>query len=120
MEHPLPFVSGLPVGVPCEITLHNISSESKLWLRMTLDDGFVQHIFLDLDCFEGSEVVRKFAFVAPFYRTPEAYYLTLKVCIGAECLFENVGPVQRFGGPKRELVLLCKEKQVYLSKVNKD
>ncbi|XP_047159467.1 protein SIEL-like isoform X1 [Vigna umbellata] len=120
MEHPLPFVSGLPVGVPCEITLHNISSESKLWLRMTLDDGFVQHVFLDLDCFEGSEVVRKFAFVAPFYRTPEAYCLTLKVCIGAECLFENVGPVQRFGGPKRELVLLCKEKQVYLSKVNKD
>ncbi|XP_052728971.1 protein SIEL isoform X2 [Vigna angularis] len=120
MEHPLPFVSGLPVGVPCEITLHNISSESKLWLRMTLDDGFVQHVFLDLDCFEGSEVVRKFTFVAPFYRTPEAYCLTLKVCIGAECLFENVGPVQRFGGPKHELVLLCKEKQVYLSKVNKD
>ncbi|XP_014492475.1 protein SIEL-like [Vigna radiata var. radiata] len=120
MEHPLPFVSGLPVGVPCEITLHNISSESKLWLRMTLDDGFVQHVFLDLDCFEGSEVVRKFTFVAPFYRTPDAYCLTLKVCIGAECLFENVGPVQRFRGPKRELVLLCKEKQVYLSKVNKD
>ncbi|XP_068487328.1 protein SIEL [Phaseolus vulgaris] len=120
MEHPLPFVSGLPVGVPCEITLHNISSESKLWLRMTLDDGFIQHVFLDLDCFEGSEVVRKFTFVAPFYRTAEALCLTLKVCIGAECLFENVGPVQRFGGPKRELVLLCKEKQVYLSKVNKD
>ncbi|XP_027926178.1 protein SIEL [Vigna unguiculata] len=120
MEHPLPFVSGLPVGVPCEITLHNVSSESKLWLRMTLDDGFVQHVFLDLDCSEGSEVVRKFTFVAPFYRTAEAYCLTLKVCIGAECLFENVGPVQRFGGPKRELVLLCKEKQVYLSKVNKD
>ncbi|CAJ1808650.1 unnamed protein product [Sphenostylis stenocarpa] len=95
MEHPLPFVSGLPVGVPCEITLHNILSESKLWLRMALDDGFIQHVFLDLDRFEGSEDVRKFTFVAPFYRTAEAYCLALKVCIGLECLFENVGPVQR-------------------------
>ncbi|TKY65757.1 SIEL protein [Spatholobus suberectus] len=119
LEHPLPFVPGLPVGVPCEITLHNILSENRLWLRMTVDDGFIQYVFLDLDRFEGSEEVRNFTFVAPFYRT-EANSLTLKVCIGSECLFENVNPVQRFGGPKHELVLLCKEKQVYLSKVNKE
>ncbi|XP_028240544.1 protein SIEL isoform X3 [Glycine soja] len=118
-EHPLPFVSGLPVGIQCEITLHNILSESRLWLRMTLDDGFIQYFFLDLDCSEGSEEVRKCTFVAPFYRTAEADCLILKVCIGSECLFENVSPVQRFGGPKRELVLLCNEKQVYLSKVSK-
>ncbi|KAL5162100.1 Protein SIEL [Glycine soja] len=115
-EHPLPFVSGLPVGIQCEITLHNILSESRLWLRMTLDDGFIQYFFLDLDCSEGSEEVRKCTFVAPFYRTAEADCLILKVCIGSECLFENVSPVQKFGGPKRELVLLCNEKQVYLSK----
>ncbi|KAK7395048.1 hypothetical protein VNO78_15590 [Psophocarpus tetragonolobus] len=120
LEHPLPFVSGLPVGVPCEIILHNISSESRLWLRMALDDGFIHHLFLDLDRFEGSEEVTKFTFVAPFYRTAEAICLTLKICIGLECLFENVSPVQRFGGPKRELALLCKEKQVFLYKVNKD
>eukprot|EP00256_Glycine_max_P036553 XP_006583678.1 protein SIEL isoform X3 [Glycine max] len=118
-EHPLPFVSGLPVGIQCEITLHNILSESRLWLRMTLDDGFIQYFFLDLDCSEGSEEVRKCTFVAPFYRTAEADCLILKVCIGSECLFENVSPVQKFGGPKRELVLLCNEKQVYLSKVSK-
>ncbi|XP_061362118.1 protein SIEL isoform X2 [Gastrolobium bilobum] len=119
-EHPLPFVSGLPVGIPCEITLHNISSENRLWLIMNMDDGLIQYVFLDLDSFEGSGEVRNFAFVAPFYRTPKDNSLTLKVCIGLECLFENVSPVQRFGGPKHELVLLCKEKQVYLSQVNKN
>ncbi|KHN12550.1 Protein STRUBBELIG-RECEPTOR FAMILY 3 [Glycine soja] len=77
-EHPLPFVSGLPVGIQCEITLHNILSESRLWLRMTLDDGFIQYFFLDLDCSEGSEEVRKCTFVAPFYRTAEADCLILK------------------------------------------
>ncbi|XP_029127904.1 protein SIEL [Cajanus cajan] len=119
-EHPLPFVPRLPVGVQCEISLHNISSDSRLWLRMTMDDGFIQYVFLDLDRFECSDELRKFTFVAPFYRTAEANSLTLKVCIGLECFFENVKPVQRFGGPKHELILLCKEKQVYLSKVNKD
>ncbi|KAL2330661.1 hypothetical protein Fmac_018242 [Flemingia macrophylla] len=119
-EHPLPFVPRLPVGVQCEINLYNILSESRLWLRMTMDDGFVQYAFLDLDRFEGSDEARKFTFVAPFYRTAEANSLTLKVCICLEGFFENVKPVQRFGGPKHELVLLCKEKQVYLSKVNKD
>lgn len=118
--HPFPFVSGLPVGIPCEITLHNISSENRLWLRMSLDDGLTQYAFLDLDRFEGSGDVRNFVFVVPFNRTLKANSLTLKVCIGLECLFENVSPVQRYGGPKHELVLLCKEKQVYLSKVNKD
>ncbi|KAK7294764.1 hypothetical protein RJT34_17660 [Clitoria ternatea] len=119
-EHPLPFVSGLPVGIPCEITLHNISSESRLWLRMSMDDGFMGFVFLDLNCFKNSEAVRNFTFVVPFYKTSKANFLTLKVCIGLECSFENVSPIRRFGGPKRDLVLLCKEKQVYLSKVNKD
>lgn len=119
-EHHLTFVSGLPVGIQCEITLHNVLCDSRLWLRMSVDDGSTQYVFLDLDRFEGSREVRKLAFVAPFYRTPKANSLKLKVSIGLECMFENVCPVQRFGGPKHELVLLCKEKQVYLSKVCKD
>ncbi|KAJ1379849.1 Armadillo-type fold, partial [Sesbania bispinosa] len=53
-EHPLPFVSGLPVGIPCEITLHNILTESRLWLRMSMDDGVIHYVFLDLDRFESS------------------------------------------------------------------
>ncbi|KAL5058233.1 hypothetical protein RYX36_029837 [Vicia faba] len=118
--HPFPFVSGLPVSVPCEITLHNIISKCKLWLKMSFDDGLVQYVFLDLDHLEGYGDVRSFAFVAPFYRTPKANSFRLKVCISLECLFESVCPVQRYGGPKYELVPLCKEKQVYFSNVNKD
>lgn len=116
--HPFPFISGLPVSIPCEITLHNIFRKCKLWLKMSLDDGLVQYVFLDLDILLGSGDVRNFVFVAPFYRTPKANSFTLKVCISLECLFENVSPVQRCGGPKYELVPLCKEKQVYFSKVN--
>lgn len=118
--HPFPFVSGLRVSVPCEITLHNILKKCKLWLRMSLDDGLVQYIFLDLDHLVGSGDVRNFVFAAPFYKSPKANSFTLKVCISLECLFENVCPVQRYGGPKYELVPLCKEKQVYFSDVNKD
>ncbi|KAF1897953.1 hypothetical protein Lal_00032715 [Lupinus albus] len=120
LEHPFPFVSGLPVGIPCNITAHNVSSEKRLWLRISMDDGFIQHLFLDLDLFEGSGKVKEFSFVAPFYRTTKADSVTLKISIGLESLFENACPVQIRGGPKHELVLLCTEKQVYLSKVNKD
>ncbi|OIV98566.1 hypothetical protein TanjilG_12152 [Lupinus angustifolius] len=120
LEHPFPFVSRLPAGIPCNITAHNVSTEKRLWLRISMDDGFVHHVFLDLDLFEGSGKVKKFAFVAPFYRTAKAGSVTLKVSIGLESLFENACPVQRHGGPKRELVLLCAEKQVYLSNVNKE
>lgn len=84
LEHPLPFVSGLPVGIPCEITFHNVSSKNRLWLRMSMDDGLVQHVFLDFDLFEGSGDVRNFAFVAPFYRTPKPNSATLKVSIGLD------------------------------------
>ncbi|XP_045798541.1 protein SIEL-like [Trifolium pratense] len=118
--HPFPFVSGLPVSIPCKIKLHNIISNCKLWLRMSLDDGLVQYVFLDLDNFIGTGDVKNFDFVAPFYRTPKSNSFTLKVCISLECLFENVSPIQRYGGPKYELVPLCKEKQVYYFNVNKD
>ncbi|KAK7273765.1 hypothetical protein RIF29_14828 [Crotalaria pallida] len=120
LEHPFPYVSGLPVGIPCDITVHNVSSRNRLWLRMSTDDGFMHHVFLDLDLFEGSGGVKKISFAAPFYRTTKANSVKLKVCIGVESLFENVCPVQIRGGPKHELVLLCSEKEVYLSKINKE
>jgi integrator complex subunit 4 len=87
---------------------------------MSLDDGSVQYVFLDLDNFVGTGDVRNFDFVATFYRTPKANSFTLKVSISLECLFENVSPIQRYGGPKYELVPLCKEKQVYYFNINKD
>ena len=45
-ENPLYFVPGLlPVGIPCQIILHNVPSERKLWLRITLDNMTSQFIF---------------------------------------------------------------------------
>ncbi|KAI4356079.1 hypothetical protein L6164_000129 [Bauhinia variegata] len=119
MEHPLSFVSGLPVATPCEIKLYNISTENRLWLSMSMDDGSTQHAFLDLTLFEGVGDIKRYAFAAPFYRTPKANSFTLRVSIGLECLFDYVSPVQNqmYGGPKHELTFLCEE-QVYLSKVN--
>nr|POE46574.1 protein siel [Quercus suber] len=54
-ENPLPFVSRLPVGIPCDITLHNTSNENKLWLRMSMDDESTQFVFLDLNLFGSSD-----------------------------------------------------------------
>ncbi|MED6115592.1 hypothetical protein PIB30_092089 [Stylosanthes scabra] len=117
-DYPLPFAPGLTAAIPCDITLHNISSNCRVWLRMCINDGFTQHVYLDLQSFEVvSGEVRKTSYSVPYYRTPEVDSFKLKVCIGLESLFENVTPVQEHGGPKCELIFLCKEKIVYLSKV---
>lgn len=116
-ENPLPFVSRLPVGIPCDITLHNISNENKLWLRMSMDDESTHFVYLDLNLFGSSDEVRKFTYVAPFYKTPNAISFTLRVCIGMECLFEDVPSVKKHGGPERELTYLCPEKEVHLSMI---
>ncbi|KAF7825483.1 protein SIEL [Senna tora] len=119
-EHPFPFVPGLPVGIECEISLRNIESEHRLWLSMSMDDGASpQYVFLDSNLFEGSGQVRRCAFVAPFYRTPKANSFRLRICIGLECLFENVAPVQTNIGPRHEVTFLCPEKEVYFSNVLK-
>ncbi|KAM4079004.1 hypothetical protein ACB094_09G083100 [Castanea mollissima] len=56
-ENPLPFVSRLPVGIPCDITLHNTSNENKLWLKMSMDDESTQFVFLDLNLYGSSDKV---------------------------------------------------------------
>lgn len=116
---PLPFISGLPVGIPLEITLYNVSSENRLWLRMIGHEQLMEFVFLDLNQSGGCDEVRKFTFMAPFYRTPKAMSLTLRVCIGMECLFEDVNLITDCGGPTRELVYICQEKEVYLGMIAK-
>ena len=118
---PLLFISGLPVGIPFEITLYNVSSENRLWLRMSAPapEQLTEFVFLDLNQSGGCDDVRKFTFVAPYYRTPKAKSLNLKVCIGMECLFEDVNLINGYdyGGPTRELVYICKEKEVHLGMI---
>ncbi|KAL9462048.1 hypothetical protein AB3S75_000112 [Citrus x aurantiifolia] len=118
-ENPVIFVSGLPVSIPFEITLYNISSVNRLWLRMTMSDETTQFVFLDSNLLGGCKDAKKFTYVAPFYRTPKAASFTLRVCIGMECLFEDVHSVKGNGGPKRALAYLCNEKEVYFSRVSR-
>ncbi|XP_031284736.1 protein SIEL-like [Pistacia vera] len=118
-ENPVTFVSGLPVAIPLEIALHNISSENRLWLRITMSEESTQFIFLDLNLIEGYSEFLKFTYIAPFYKTPKAVSFSLRVCIGMECLFEDVHFVKVHGGPKRMLAYLCHEKEVYLSMASK-
>ncbi|KAK6164797.1 hypothetical protein DH2020_001661 [Rehmannia glutinosa] len=113
-QNPFPFISGLPVGLPLEITLYNISSETRLWLAISLGEKSTQFVFLDLHEFGGCDAIRKFSFVAPFFRTPKVKHFLLKVSIAMECLSED----QHFKhchGPKHELIYLCKGKEVHLS-----
>ncbi|XP_073149060.1 protein SIEL [Henckelia pumila] len=113
-ENPIPFVAGLPVGVSLEITLYNISCEARLWLTMTLTEKSKQFIFLNFHDFGGGNEMRKFPFVAPFYRTPKVKYFSIKISIAIECMSE-VQRLRHKNGPKHELIQLCKEKEVHLS-----
>lgn len=118
-ENPIHFVSGLPVCIPCQITLHNILNESRLWLRMRRGDESTQFLFLDLNVFERCDEVRRFPFPAPFYGTPKSVSFTLRLSIGMECFFEDAQCVRRGWGPKHELTYLCQEKEVYFSSMTK-
>lgn len=114
-ENPYRFISGLPIGIPLDITLYNISKENRVWLRFVVDETFTEFVFVDLDRFGGSNKMRKFNLVAPFYKTPRASSFSLKISLGLECLSETIRFPKRCGGPKEELVFLCKEKEVFLS-----
>uniref|UniRef100_A0A9I9CKK5 Integrator complex subunit 4/Protein SIEL C-terminal Ig-like domain-containing protein n=1 Tax=Cucumis melo TaxID=3656 RepID=A0A9I9CKK5_CUCME len=119
-EKPLYFVPGLPVGIPCQIILHNVPSERKLWFRITMDNMTSQFIFLDFLSLGGCDEVREFMYTVPFYRTPKASSFIAKICIGLECWFENAEVNdERRGGPKCDLAYICKEKEVYLSMIQK-
>ncbi|WCJ27975.1 ARM repeat superfamily protein [Euphorbia peplus] len=112
-EHPLRFISGLPVAIPLEITLHNVSGETRLWLRMAMNEELMQFVFLDLNVLGGCNKAMKFNFVAPFYQT-KAVSFTLRVSIGIEDMFEDIHLHPSYGGPIRPLVYLCPTKEVYL------
>ncbi|KAL5740300.1 hypothetical protein ACOSQ2_029480 [Xanthoceras sorbifolium] len=115
-ENPLPFVSGLPVAIPLDITLHNMSTENRLWLRITMSEESTRYVFLDPDLFGECSKVQKLSYTAPFYMTPKVVSFSLWISIGMECLFEDGHLVKRRGGgPKYALAYLCQEREVHLS-----
>ncbi|KAL6520880.1 hypothetical protein OROGR_017449 [Orobanche gracilis] len=113
-ENPFPFVSGLPVGLPLDITLSHISSETRLWVAISLGEKSTQFVFLDLHEFGGCDALRKFTFVATFYRTPKVKHLLLKVSVAMESLSEDHN-FEHSNWRKHELIYLCKGKEVHLS-----
>ncbi|XWS55469.1 hypothetical protein CRYUN_Cryun09bG0002800 [Craigia yunnanensis] len=115
-ENPLPFIPGIPASIPLAITLHNVLSENRLWLRISMSEESTQFVFLDLNLIRSSDEIREFTFVAPFYLTPKAISFTLRASIGIECLGENVYQVKAFRGPKCQLTYLCPEKEIFLCK----
>ncbi|GMH23000.1 hypothetical protein Nepgr_024843 [Nepenthes gracilis] len=76
-ETRLPFISGLPVGIPLEITLYNVTSENRLWIKISLDE-LCEFVFMDPDQFGDCNEVTRILFNAPFYSTPRAIAFTLK------------------------------------------
>ncbi|CAI9287382.1 unnamed protein product [Lactuca saligna] len=53
--NPIPFVAGLPVGIPLKIRLHNVPIETKLWVKMTMYEKLREYVYVDLKQFEGCE-----------------------------------------------------------------
>ncbi|KAK9057864.1 hypothetical protein SSX86_022703 [Deinandra increscens subsp. villosa] len=117
--NPVPFVAGLPVGIPLKLKLHNTPLEAKLWVSMSRSKGVIHYVFINLKEFGGCDEMREFRFIAPFYKTPKVNSFTLVLGIGMECMCYEEVPCFRRHGPSHELVYLCKEKQVFLSSVRK-
>lgn len=112
-ENPLSYVRGLPVGVSLDISLCNIASHDRTWLRMIAGKS-IQHVFLDLSCFGGNDKVKSFSTVVPLYATPMACSFVLRVCLVIECPFGSIGNHQEgHGGPRDCVAQLCDELDVY-------
>jgi len=112
-ENPLSYVGGLPVGISFDISLFNISSHDRIWLRMVAGES-TQHVCLDLSCFGGDDKVKSRSTVIPFYATPMACSFVLRVCLVIECPFGSMGDHQEgHGGPRDCVVQLSDELAVY-------
>lgn len=118
-ESPLFFVSGLPVGISLQITLHNIVVDNRLWVKFTVNEDSYQYVYLDLKHFGDCDKIRKFLFVAPFYKTPKANFFKLTVTLGMECLSSDKLTLRNCRGPRHELLYLSDEKEVFLSMIVK-
>jgi integrator complex subunit 4 len=113
-ENPLSCVRGLPVGVSFDVSLQNIASHDRIWLRMIAGES-IQHVFLDLSCFGGDDKVKSCSTVIPFYATPMACSFVLRACLVIECPFGSIGGDHQegHGGPRDCVVQLCDELDVY-------
>ncbi|KAF6134760.1 hypothetical protein GIB67_002161 [Kingdonia uniflora] len=71
-ENPLPFISGLPVGIAFQITVYNVPGDKRMWLKMARED-VTQYTFLDFNQMGTCGEERKVTLSVPFYRTPKQF-----------------------------------------------
>nr|DAD28428.1 TPA_asm: hypothetical protein HUJ06_029896 [Nelumbo nucifera] len=76
-------LEGLPVGIPFQISLYDISLEDKLWIMMAVENS-IQYAFIDLEQFGGCDEVRTVTLSVPFYRTPNVVSFSLRATVGRE------------------------------------
>ncbi|XP_074296204.1 protein SIEL-like isoform X3 [Silene latifolia] len=112
---PLRFIPGLPVGVPLEMTLYNVTSDHVLWLKLTFGDDNTEFVFLDIEEIDDLQEMRQVKFSPPFYGTPRAKAFTLRVSIGIECKSQSdkLCLVKGHGGPEHALTYISPEMDVY-------
>ncbi|CAN6307057.1 unnamed protein product [Urochloa humidicola] len=112
-ENPLSYICGLPVGVSFNTSLWNISSNHRLWLRMSTSES-VQHTFLEVSSFEGSEEVKTSSIVVALDSTPMAHSFILRVCLLMECSYGGSSTNKGGnGGPSDCVVQLSDVLDVY-------
>ncbi|XP_020574416.1 protein SIEL [Phalaenopsis equestris] len=114
-EKSLRFVSRLPVGITFDVVLYNTSLMERVWLQMAVGDVF-QYIFIDVCKFRVCDNVRKCTLTIPFYATPRAASFVLRACICLEFPDGDVLNLKRkIGGPKREIIQISQETDVYFT-----
>ncbi|KAL6907461.1 hypothetical protein ACP4OV_002500 [Aristida adscensionis] len=101
------------MGVSFNISLWNISSHHRLWLRMVAGES-IQHTFLELSSFEGSEEAMRCSIVVPLYATPMVSSFVMRVCLVMECPYGGTSTHRGgHGGPSDCVVQLSDELDVY-------
>eukprot|EP01018_Ginkgo_biloba_P031835 Gb_33906 [translate_table: standard] len=114
-EHPLRFVTGMPLGITMSITFHNISSGSRIWLLMVLGDS-VQYSILDINEFEGLGGVKCGIITVPLYVTLKVASCFLEVSVMMECPFNYRRVLKRCrAGPRGALVSLSNVEKVHVT-----
>uniref|UniRef100_A0A0E0KC52 Uncharacterized protein n=1 Tax=Oryza punctata TaxID=4537 RepID=A0A0E0KC52_ORYPU len=112
-DNPSSYVCGLPVAVSFYISLCNISSQDRLWLRMIVGES-IQHTFLELSSFEGNDEVKSCSTIIPFYATPMACSFVLRACLVMECPDGSVSIHRECNrGPSGSIIQLSDELDVY-------
>lgn len=117
-DHQIEFVPGLPLGISVDITLHNVSESSALWIQFAVDSSAVQYRYLDMGDSQVSSAcnVRQLTIVLQLENMQAGASCVSRICIVLEGLEYqgNYKSCSSCRGPKGSVVPLCSEKEAHL------